>query len=62
MSSGWGSELTELIPLGLVIALVAAGLTTLMAEVRLGIEHAPHAGERYVPTWQRGATVAEDAR
>lgn len=34
---------------------IALSLTTLAAYVKLGMEHAPHAGERYVPTWQRGA-------
>lgn len=31
------------------------GLVTLAAYVKLGIEHAPHAGEPYTPTWQRSA-------
>lgn len=35
---------------------IALSLTTLAAYVKLGMEHAPHAGERYVPTWLRGAT------
>lgn len=34
---------------------VALGLLTLGAYVKLGIEHAPYAGEPYVPTWQRDA-------
>lgn len=38
----------------LIAFLLTLGLTTLMAEIRLGIEHAPRAGERYVPSWQRG--------
>jgi fumarate reductase subunit C len=47
---------------GLIAFLLTLGLTTLLAEIRMGIEHAPRAGERYVPTWQRGATAAEEAR
>jgi fumarate reductase subunit C len=34
----------------LTAALLALGLATLAAYVKIGIEHAPRAGERYVPT------------
>lgn len=36
---------------GLTIFFLALGLLTLAAYVKLGMEHAPHAGERYVPAW-----------
>ncbi len=38
---------------GFTVFFIALGLLTLAAYVRLGIEHAPHAGEPYLPTWQR---------
>ncbi|MCA1978220.1 MAG: fumarate reductase cytochrome b subunit [Thiobacillus sp.] len=41
---------------GFTVFFVALGLVTLGAYVRLGIEHAPHAGEPYVPTWQRSVS------
>ena len=47
---------------GLIAFLLTLGLTTLLAEIRMGIEHAPRAGERYVPTWQRSPTAVEEAR
>lgn len=47
---------------GLIAFLLTLGVTTLLAEIRMGIEHAPRAGERYVPTWQRGTPAAEEAR
>jgi fumarate reductase subunit C len=31
--------------------LLVLGLATLAAYMRIGMEHAPHYGERYVPTW-----------
>jgi fumarate reductase subunit C len=34
---------------------LALGLATLAAYIRIGIEHAPRHGERYVPTWQQPA-------
>lgn len=40
---------------GFTVFFLALGLLTLGAYIRLGIEHAPDAGERYVPTWQREA-------
>ena len=36
---------------GLTVFFLVLGLATLAAYVRIGIEHAPRAGERYVPTW-----------
>lgn len=39
---------------GLTGFFLVLGLLTLGAYMKLGQEHAPHAGERYVPTWQRG--------
>jgi fumarate reductase subunit C len=39
---------------GLTVFFLALGLVTLGAYVRLGILHAPDAGERYVPSWQQG--------
>jgi fumarate reductase subunit C len=40
---------------GLTVAFLALGLVTLGAYIRLGMWHAPDAGERYVPTWQQEA-------
>lgn len=40
---------------GLTAFFLALGLVTLGAYVRLGILHAPDAGERYVPGWHQGA-------
>ena len=37
---------------GLTAFFLVLGLFTLAAYVKLGMEHAPHAGERYVPTWR----------
>ena len=37
---------------GLTGFFLALGLLTLAAYVKLGIEHAPHAGEPTIPTWQ----------
>jgi fumarate reductase subunit C len=44
----------------LIVFLLALGLTTLAADIRLGIEHAPRAGERYVPSWERAGAAGED--
>jgi fumarate reductase subunit C len=38
----------------LTVFFLALGLATLAAYVKIGIEHAPHAGERYVPAAQAG--------
>ena len=35
----------------LTVFFLALGLATLAAYVKIGIEHAPRAGERYVPAW-----------
>ena len=37
---------------------LALGLATLAAYIRIGIEHAPNAGERYTPAWVRPAAPA----
>ena len=31
--------------------LIALGLLTLAAYIRIGIDHAPRVGERYTPAW-----------
>jgi fumarate reductase subunit C len=36
---------------GLTAFFLALGLATLAAYVKIGIEHAPQAGERYLPSW-----------
>ncbi len=36
---------------GLTVFFLVLGLATLAAYVRIGIEHAPRAGETYVPSW-----------
>lgn len=36
---------------GIIVFLIALGLTTLAAYVKIGIEHAPDYGERYTPSW-----------
>ena len=41
---------------GLTAFFLALGLLTLAAYVKLGMEHAPQVGERYVPAWQRSAS------
>jgi fumarate reductase subunit C len=41
---------------GLTAFFLVLGLFTLAAYVKLGREHAPHAGEPYVPTWQSSAS------
>jgi len=41
---------------GLTAFFLVLGLFTLAAYVKLGMDHAPQAGERYVPTWQRSAS------
>jgi len=38
---------------GLTVFFLALGLATLAAYVKIGIEHAPQAGERYTPAWAR---------
>lgn len=38
---------------GLTVFFLALGLLTLAAYMKLGYQHAPLAGERYVPTWER---------
>ena len=38
---------------GLTLFFIVLGLTTLAAYVKIGIAHAPHAGEKYVPSWQQ---------
>ena len=40
---------------GLTVFFLVLGLTTLAAYVRIGIEHAPRAGEPYVPAWVQPA-------
>jgi len=37
---------------GLTGFFLVLGLLTLAAYIKLGMEHAPHVGERYVPTWR----------
>jgi fumarate reductase subunit C len=39
----------------LTVFFIALGLTTLAAYIKLGIEHAPHYGERYTPAWVKTA-------
>ncbi len=39
---------------GLTVFFIVLGLLSLAAYVKLGIAHAPNAGEHYVPTWERG--------
>ena len=39
----------------LTVFFLALGLATLVAYVKIGIEHAPHAGEPYVPSWVQPA-------
>ena len=39
----------------LTVFFLALGLATLVAYVRIGIEHAPQAGQPYVPSWVGGA-------
>ena len=39
----------------LTVFFLVLGLATLAAYVKIGIEHAPHAGEPYVPTWLQAA-------
>jgi len=41
---------------GLTVFFIVLGLLSLAAYVKLGAEHAPKAGERYIPTWERLAT------
>jgi fumarate reductase subunit C len=41
---------------GLTAFFLVLGLLTLAAYVKLGVEHAPQVGERYVPTWQRSGS------
>lgn len=40
----------------LTVFFIALGLATLLAYVRIGIGHAGHYGEPYVPTWVAGGT------
>jgi fumarate reductase subunit C len=35
----------------LTVFFIALGLATLAAYMKLGIEHAPKYGERYIPAW-----------
>jgi fumarate reductase subunit C len=42
----------------LSVFFIVLGLATLAAYIRIGIAHADRVGERYVPTWQRGALPA----
>ena len=37
----------------ITVFFLVLGFTTLGAYIKIGIEHAPNYGERYVPTWQR---------
>lgn len=46
---------------GLSVFFIVLGLATLGAYVRIGIAHADRVGERYVPTWQRGAPATAPA-
>lgn len=39
---------------GLVIFFIVSGGLSLSTFMRIGIAHAPHAGELYTPTWMRG--------
>mgnify|MGYP001218756459 FL=1 len=39
----------------ITIFFLALGFTTLGAYIKIGIDHAPNYGERYVPTWQQTA-------
>jgi fumarate reductase subunit C len=36
---------------GMTVFFITLGLAALAAYVRIGIEHAPHAGELYTPAW-----------
>jgi fumarate reductase subunit C len=40
----------------LTVFFIGLGLATLAAYIKLGIEHAPHYGERYTPSWVKPAT------
>lgn len=37
----------------LTLFFIVLGLTTLAAYLKIGMEHAPQAGEKYVPSWQQ---------
>jgi fumarate reductase subunit C len=37
----------------MTVFFLVLGLATLAAYIRIGIAHAPHAGEPYVPSWQQ---------
>lgn len=39
----------------ITVFFLVLGFTTLAAYIKIGIEHAPNYGERYVPTWQQTA-------
>lgn len=41
----------------ITVFLLALGIASLAAYVRIGIEHAPAYGERYVPAWAQGAAA-----
>ena len=43
---------------GLTVFFLALGLATLAAYVKIGIEHAPRAGETYTPAWVQPAAPA----
>ncbi|HRH81471.1 MAG TPA: fumarate reductase cytochrome b subunit [Thiobacillaceae bacterium] len=43
---------------GLTVFYLVLGLLSLAAYVKLGIAHAPHAGEPYLPTWQTGMAAS----
>ena len=39
----------------LTVFFLVLGVATLAAYMKIGMEHADNAGERYVPSWQEGA-------
>lgn len=43
---------------GIVGFYLLLGLLTFAAYVKIGLEHRPHAGERYQPSWQQPAKEA----
>jgi fumarate reductase subunit C len=50
-----GRRRLRLLKWGLTGFFLVLGLATLAAYVKIGIEHAPHAGERYTPSWAQPA-------
>jgi fumarate reductase subunit C len=42
----------------LTVFFLVLGLATLAAYIKIGIEHAPRAGERYTPDWVRSSAPA----